>query len=34
MVEKVTTLGQELLAIREAFLSQMIFQTFNRYAMS
>jgi predicted nucleotidyltransferase len=34
MVEKATPLGEELLAIREAFLSQMIFQTFNGYAMS
>lgn len=34
MVEKVTPLGEELLCIREAFLSQMIFQTFNGYAMS
>src|SRR5665213_1474764 len=34
MVEKVTPLGQELLALRDAFLSQMIFQTFNGYAMS
>lgn len=34
MVEKVTPLGEELLALREAFLSQMIFQTFNGYAMS
>jgi uncharacterized protein len=34
MVEKVTVLGQELLSIRDAFLSQMIFQTFNGYAMS
>jgi predicted nucleotidyltransferase len=34
MTEKVTPLGQELLSIREAFLSQMIFQTFNGYAMS
>jgi predicted nucleotidyltransferase len=34
MVEKVTPLGQELLSIRQAFLSQMIFQTFNGYAMS
>ena len=33
-VEKVTPLGKELLAMREAFLSQMIFQTFNGYAMS
>ena len=34
IVEKVTPLGQELLSLREAFLSQMIFQTFNGYAMS
>ncbi len=34
MVEKATPLGTELLAIRDAFLSQMIFQTFNGYAMS
>jgi predicted nucleotidyltransferase len=34
VVEKVTELGSELLASREAFLSQMIFQTFNGYAMS
>lgn len=34
MVEKVTPLGEELLAAREHFLSQMIFQTFNGYAMS
>jgi uncharacterized protein len=34
MVEKSTPLGEGLLAIREAFLSQMIFQTFNGYAMS
>src|SRR5205809_8046859 len=34
MVEKATPLGEELLAIRERFLSQMIFQTFNGYAMS
>jgi hypothetical protein len=34
IVEKVTPLGEELLAMREAFLSQMIFQTFNGYAMS
>jgi hypothetical protein len=33
-VEKVTPLGEELLTIRDAFLSQMIFQTFNGYAMS
>ena len=34
MVEKVTPLGEELLALRQRFLSQMIFQTFNGYAMS
>ncbi|MBM3844685.1 MAG: nucleotidyltransferase domain-containing protein [Verrucomicrobia bacterium] len=34
LVEKVTPLGAELLAMRDVFLSQMIFQTFNGYAMS
>ena len=34
MVEKVTPLGEELLSLRQQFLSQMIFQTFNGYAMS
>lgn len=34
LVEKSTDLGTELLALRESFLSQMIFQTFNGYAMS
>jgi predicted nucleotidyltransferase len=34
MVEKQTPLAVELLAIRDHFLSQMIFQTFNGYAMS
>jgi hypothetical protein len=34
MVEKATPLGEELLALRQRFLSQMIFQTFNGYAMS
>src|SRR5208282_3740767 len=34
MVEKVTPLGEELLTLRQGFLSQMIFQTFNGYAMS
>jgi uncharacterized protein len=34
MIEKVTPLGEELLAMRESFLSQMIFQIFNGYAMS
>ena len=34
VVEKITPLGEELVAMRESFLSQMIFQTFNGYAMS
>ena len=34
LVEKVTPLGEELVAARKGFLSQMIFQTFNGYAMS
>ena len=34
MVEKMTPLGEELVAARQGFLSQMIFQTFNGYAMS
>jgi len=34
MVEKQTPLAAELLTIRDRFLSQMIFQTFNGYAMS
>jgi predicted nucleotidyltransferase len=34
IVEKTTELGAELLAHRKVFLSQMIFQTFNGYAMS
>lgn len=34
LVEKVTPLGAELLAMRDAFLSRMIFQTFNGYALS
>jgi hypothetical protein len=34
IVEKATPLGEELLALRQQFLSQMIFQTFNGYAMS
>ncbi len=34
MVEKVTPLASELIAVRQIFLSQMIFQTFNGYAMS
>jgi hypothetical protein len=34
ILEKATPLGEELLALRQQFLSQMIFQTFNGYAMS
>jgi hypothetical protein len=34
LVEKTTPLADELLALREIFLSQMIFQTFNGYALS
>jgi predicted nucleotidyltransferase len=34
MVEKMTPLGEELVGARKGFLSQMIFQTFNGYAMS
>lgn len=34
LVEKATPIAQELLAIRDRFLSQMIFQTFNGYALS
>jgi len=34
MVEKITPLGEELLAMRGKFLSQMVFQTFSGYAMS
>ena len=34
MIEKATPLAEELLALRQQFLSQMIFQTFNGYAMS
>ena len=34
LVEKVTPLAEQLLALRQGFLSQMIFQTFNGYAMS
>lgn len=34
LVEKVTPLGEHLLALRSSFLSQMIFQTFNGYALS
>lgn len=34
LVEKIAPLGERLLALRESFLSQMIFQTFNGYALS
>jgi len=34
LVEKVTPLGEELLSLRQQFLSQMIFQTFNGYSLS
>ncbi len=34
LVEKVTPLADELLAMRGSFLSQMVFQTFNGYALS
>jgi hypothetical protein len=34
LVEKTTPLAEKLLALRDSFLSQMIFQTFNGYALS
>ncbi len=34
LVEKTTPLADRLLALREGFLSQMVFQTFNSYALS
>lgn len=34
LVEKTTPLADRLIALRESFLSQMIFQTFNGYALS
>jgi len=34
LVEKVTPLGEVLLSLRQSFLSQMVFQTFNGYALS
>jgi len=34
IVEKVTPLGEDLLNLRQRLLSQMVFQTFNGYAMS
>lgn len=33
-MEKLSPIGEQLLAIRDRFLSQMIFQTFNGYALS
>ncbi|QDV73840.1 DNA polymerase beta superfamily protein [Botrimarina mediterranea] len=34
LIEFVTPLGQELLAMREAFLSRLVYQTYNGYVMS
>lgn len=34
LVEAVTPVGEELLAIRESFLSRMVYQTYNGYVMS
>ena len=34
IIEKVTPLARELLNLRQGFLSQMVFQTFNGYALS
>lgn len=34
LVEKMTPLAAELIALRQSFLSQMVFQTFNGYALS
>jgi uncharacterized protein len=34
LIEKTTPVGDRLLAMRDCFLSQMIFQTFNGYALS
>ena len=34
MVEKITPLGEELVAVHEGLLSQVLFQTFNGCAMS
>ncbi len=34
LVDKITPVGEQLLALRESFLSQMVFQTFNGYALS
>jgi uncharacterized protein len=34
LVDKITPLGEKLLSIRDRFLSQMVFQTFNGYALS
>lgn len=34
LVERVTPLGEELLGMREAFLSRLVYQTYNGYVMS
>jgi predicted nucleotidyltransferase len=34
LIEQVTPLGQELLAMRESFLSRLVYQTYNGYVMS
>lgn len=34
LVEKLTPLGEELLGMREAFLSRLVYQTYNGYVMS
>jgi len=34
LVDKTTEIGERLLSLREGFLSQMVFQTFNGYALS
>lgn len=34
LVDKTTAIGDRLLSLRECFLSQMVFQTFNGYALS
>lgn len=34
LIDKITPLGEELLNLRDGFLSRMVFQTFNGYALS
>jgi predicted nucleotidyltransferase len=34
LIEKVTPIGQQLLDMREAFLSRLVYQTYNGYVMS